>query len=65
MQVWNKPPQPSKPVLPKETYRQAELYRYKLQLEDEVKASPLSELTKQFYEQMTRPLVNKEPEIPP
>ena len=65
MTRWNKPPQPSKPCPPVTIYQQAELYRFKLELEDEVKASPLSELTKHFYEHMTKPFVNKEPEIPP
>ncbi|EOH93696.1 hypothetical protein [Enterococcus pallens] len=52
-------------TIPKSTYKNAELYRYKLQLEDEIKANPLSELSRQFYKSMIRPYVEKEPEIPP
>lgn len=68
MTIWNKQSEaPSKPVLPKTTYHQSELYRFKLQVEDEIKASPLCELTKQFYEQWAKPFerVAKEPKIPP
>lgn len=52
-------------TIPENTYKNAELYRYKLQLEDEIKANPLSELSRQFYKSMTRPYAEKEPEIPP
>lgn len=51
---------PSRTV-PDSLYKDAELYRFKLQVEDEIKANPLSELAKH----VTKPFVTKEPEIPP
>lgn len=65
MPVWSKLHQLSKPIPPETTYQQAELYRFKLLVEDEIKANPLSELSRQFYKSMARPYVEKEPEIPP
>lgn len=54
-------------TIPDSIYKDAELLRYKLAIEDKIKSSPLSELTKQFYEHMTKPFarIEKEPEIPP
>lgn len=48
-------------TIPDSLYKDTELYRFKLHVEDEIKASPLSELAKH----VTRPFVAKEPEIPP
>lgn len=48
-------------TIPDKLYKDAELYCFKLLVEDEIKANPLSELAKH----VTRPFVAKEPEIPP
>lgn len=65
MVTWNKTTKEASKKLPEETYQQAELLCYKSQIEDEVKANPLSEMTKQFYIHMSKPFTAKEPEIPP
>lgn len=50
-------------------YKDAELLRYKLAIEDKIKASPLSDLTKQFYSHWTKSLpknrTEKEADEPP
>lgn len=69
MPVWNKPPE-EEPKKLQTAKKQADLLRAKMEIEDELKNNPDSVLTKQFYEQMTKPYrqpneVEKEPEIPP
>lgn len=70
MTSWRKPPQeePKKP--PRTTKEQADLLRTKIEIEDELKSDPYSVLTKQFYDQMTKPFkqpngVEKEHDKPP
>ncbi|GCF93594.1 hypothetical protein NRIC_14850 [Enterococcus florum] len=56
-------------TIPDKLYKDAELLRYKLAIEDKIKASPLSELTKQFYSQWAKSLpknrTEKEADEPP
>ena len=70
MSVWNKPPKEEPKKLPKTTKELADLLRAKIEIEDELKNNPDSTLTKQFYEQMTKPFkqpneADKEPDEPP
>lgn len=65
MTTWNKSPQEQPKKLTEATFKQAELLRYQSQLADEVSASPLSRLSKEFYTHWARPFVSQEPEIPP
>lgn len=55
MTVWNKPPEEEPAKVPRETYAQAELLCQKIKLEDEIEAEPNSKVTKQFYDQWTKP----------
>lgn len=56
-------------TIPNSLYKDAELLRYKLAIEDKIKASPLSELTKQFYTHWAKSLpknrTEKEADEPP
>ncbi|MGO3595540.1 hypothetical protein GTI81_09040 [Enterococcus faecalis] len=56
-------------TVPKSLNKDAELLRYKLAIEDKIKASPLSELTKQFYSHWAKSLpknrTEKEADEPP
>lgn len=60
MNTWNNSPTKVSPKLNIQTYQDAELLRFKIELEDEIKANPATELTKH----LTRPFVEKEPDIP-
>ena len=70
MPVWNKPPEEQSKKPPQITKERAEMLRAKIEIEGELKNSPDSILTKQFYDQMTKPFkqpnkAEKEPDEPP
>ncbi|MBU5362645.1 hypothetical protein KQI58_16350 [Enterococcus raffinosus] len=48
-----------------QTHQDPELLRFKIELEDEIKANPASRQSQQFYESLTHPFVENEPDIPP